>query len=110
MTYETEKQRRIAMSQYRQYLNRVDSLPEYILNNLSTMPNNKGYIWRGMSCYGKLPAERGQPYILFEKIRGGILRIHEYSTAPANVRWSYIYKVYEKKGKDKRILIKTINK
>ena len=35
----------------------TDSIPDYIEKNLSEMPNNKGYIWRGMFIYGHLPPE-----------------------------------------------------
>lgn len=74
-----------------------DTLPDNMRENLKTMPNNKGYIWRGCLFCGLLPAERGQPYIAFEKLRGGITRIHETD--------EYETRVYEKYGKDKKQLI-----
>jgi hypothetical protein len=89
---------------YNYYNKVVDALPPYISNNLSEMPNNKGYIWRGINFYGYLPEQEG-PNVMFEKQKGGILIIHEYT--------DYDYKRYEKDGKCKKKLlyrqIKSIN-
>jgi hypothetical protein len=74
-----------------------DSLPDYIISNLQNMPNNKGYIWKGCLFLGYLPPERGQPMVSFEKLRGGITRIYETD--------SYETRIYEKKGRDRKILI-----
>jgi hypothetical protein len=78
-----------------------DSLPDYIRQNLSDMPNNKGYIWRGCWFLGnKRPEKHGNrfaPVIIFEKLRGGALRIHEYH--------EHEYVLYEKQGKEKRELV-----
>lgn len=79
------------------YFNKVcDTLPEYIQINLSEMPDNKGYIWRGVHFYGELPETPG-PRVMFEKKRGGILVIHEYTERE--------YKRYEKVGKEKKKLV-----
>lgn len=79
------------------YFNRVcDSLPDYMQKNLSTMPNNKGYIWRGVHFYGDLP-ERPGPCVMFEKKRGDILVIHEYTERE--------YRRYEKMGKERKKLV-----
>ena len=82
---------------YMQYLNIVDTIPDYISKNLDEMPNNKGYIWRGIQCYGK-QAEGGNSNstILFEKQKGGLLIIHD--------RTATEYKIFHKKGKDKKVL------
>ena len=29
-----------------------DSIPDYILKKLKSMPNNKGYIWKNIYCFG----------------------------------------------------------
>ena len=79
----------------------IDSLPDWMERNLSTMPNNKGYIWRGCYFYGKRRAERNQPIIVFEH-RKGLLTIHE------NTR-DY-YKIKEKRGKGKTKTIKTVRR
>ena len=83
---------------YMQYSRIVDTIPEYISKNLEDMPNNKGYVWRGIQCYGK-KAEgvvQGESTILFEKQKGGLLVIHD--------RTPTEYKIFHKKGKDKKIL------
>ena len=40
---------------YKYYIRCVDSIPDYMIKKLNNMPNNKGYIWRGVYCYGNLP-------------------------------------------------------
>lgn len=73
-----------------------EQLPDYMKRNLSEMPNNKGYYWRGIYFYGDLPEERG-PTVIFEKQKGTLLLIHEYTSTD--------YKRYEKNGKDRKILV-----
>lgn len=81
------------------YFNKInDSIPDYILRSLKEMPNNKGYIWKGIYCFGELPSERNSDIIvMFEKKPRGVLRIHEWS--------KNMIKIYEKQGKNKRYLI-----
>jgi len=79
----------------------VDSIPNFILDNLKNMPANKGYIWRGVNCYGELPVD-GKNTIMFEKCKNGIMKIYEYIN-------DKIY-VYEKSGKGPKKLIETINR
>ena len=59
------------------------------------MPNNKGYIWRGVHFYGELPEESG-PRVMFEKQRG-LLLIHEYTPRE--------YRLYEKEGKNRKKMV-----
>lgn len=82
--------------EYRCFLKLCNSIPEYIKRNLKKMPNNKGYIWKGIILYGSLPPEE-EITILFENLGRDILKIHEITQKE--------YKIFEKKGKDKRILI-----
>lgn len=82
---------------YRHFCRACSSIPDYMLRNLSEMPNNKGYFWKSVACYGDLPAERGKPTVLFDRRRGGIMVIHEWTPNE--------YKVYEKKGKDRKVLV-----
>ena len=82
---------------YRHFQRACGSIPDYMKRNLSEMPNNKGYFWKSVACYGDLPAERGRPTVLFDRKRGGIMVIHEWTPDE--------YKIYEKKGKDRKILI-----
>jgi hypothetical protein len=82
--------------QYNFFIKTDNSIPEYMLNNLNEMPENKGYYWKNVAYYGKLPAEYGKNTVLFEKYKGNLMYIHEWSKSE--------YNVYEKKGKDKRKL------
>lgn len=82
---------------FKQYCRAIESLPDYYQTNLKDMPNNKGYIWRGMWFLGEKAPERNQPLILFEKNRG-VMHIHEYDRNE--------YRLYEKIGKDKKTLLK----
>jgi len=73
------------------------SIPNYILNNLKEMPSNKGYIWKGIWCFGELP-EQGKDIVMFEKLRNSnILRIYEISDTYRTI--------YEKEGKNQKKLV-----
>jgi len=79
------------------YFRRVcDQLPDYMKRNLSDMPNNKGYIWRGIHFYGYRRQQAG-PVVMFEKQKGNILVIHENTEKE--------YRRYEKKGTGRKQLI-----
>jgi rubrerythrin len=84
----------------KQYYKIDDSLPDYIRENLKDMPNNKGYIWRNCWFMGRKKEETNQPIIMFEKLRGGILRIHEYDT--------YEHRIFDKVGKERRQLVSKV--
>jgi len=73
---------------YRKYLRAVDTLPDYMKDNLKTMPNNKGYRWRGVGFYGLQKPIKDEPLILFEK-RRGVLKICKY--------FNDRHEIYEKK-------------
>ena len=73
-----------------------DSIPDYILKKLKSMPNNKGYIWKTIYCYGEKPAVIGEPVILFETQKDGLLVIHETTNSE--------YKIWHKKGTLKKYL------
>lgn len=91
------KQRRDIRYGYKQYWKSIDTMPQYMRKNLFEMPNNKGYIWRGCHFYGYLKPQYNQPHIMFEKCRGGILRIHETTERDK--------KIYEKVGKNRKVLV-----
>ena len=57
---------------------------------------NKGYIWKGIMCYGKNPRE-SNTIIMFEKCKGGILKIYETTRTT--------YTLYEKVGKNQKQLV-----
>ena len=72
-----------------------DSIPDYILKKLKSMPNNKGYIWKNIYCFGERPASIHEPIILFETQKD-ILIIHETTNSE--------YKIWHKKGTSKKYL------
>lgn len=80
---------------YKYYLRTCGTIPDYMMKKLKDMPNNKGYIWRGIQCYGELPAEPEQPLIMFEKNRE-LMIIHEWTDTD--------YKMWHKKGKGRKTL------
>jgi len=73
-----------------------DSFPEYMIKKLKNMPNNKGYIWKNIHYYGERPSIAGEPVILFETQKEGVLVIHEITNME--------YKIWHKKGTSKKIL------
>lgn len=80
------------------YFKLCDSIPDYIMKKLLDMPENKGYIWKGMWCFGKLRANPNEHLVMFEKLyNSDILRIYEIDE---NYRYTY-----EKKGKDRKYLV-----
>tara|TARA_B100000900_G_C20536080_1_gene698438 strand:- start:115 stop:924 length:810 start_codon:yes stop_codon:yes gene_type:complete len=83
-------------SSFKYFVRNSNNIPEYMKKNLKEMPNNKGYIWKDIRFYGALPARRNEPDILFEKLRGGIMLIHEITESE--------HKIFEKKGRDRRRL------
>lgn len=80
---------------YKYYLRSSSTIPDYMLKKLKEMPNNKGYIWRGIQCYGELPEEPGQPLVMFEKNKD-LMIIHEWTDSE--------YKMWHKKGKGRKTL------
>ena len=79
----------------------IDSIPSFILDNLKNMPSNKGYIWRGVHCYGELPPE-SKNIIIFEKCKNGSMKIYE------NIN-DNVY-IYEKIGKGPKKLLETVSR
>lgn len=80
---------------YKYFLRVCDSIPDYMIRKLKNMPNNKGYIWRGIRCFGELPEEPGKPVVLFER-KKDILVIHEWTQNE--------YNIWHKKGKEYKTL------
>lgn len=74
-----------------------DSIPDYMLKKLKKMPNNKGYIWKGVYCFGELPPDKENKIVIFERCERDILRIHE---------WYENYnEIWEKHDKSEKIFI-----
>ena len=68
---------RYQLRRSQKWLDRTENyFPAWKLKKLKNMPNNKGYIWRGIYYYGYKPAIPHQPIILFEQ-KGKKLYIHE---------------------------------
>jgi hypothetical protein len=83
------------------YLNKViDTIPPYMQKNLDSMPGNKGFIWRGVHLYGSLPDDGGPRIMIMKQGNNQVIHENTHTT----------YKLFEKSGKDKRILIHTKNK
>jgi hypothetical protein len=88
------------------YFNKInDNMPQNILDNLAKMPNNKGYVWKSMHCYGEMPAE-SDIITLLDRQKGGITIIHEYTATHHNVYHSAKGKRKELVSSFKRMLLK----
>lgn len=74
-----------------------NSIPEYMIKKLKTMPNNKGYIWKGIYCFGELPPDNENKTVIFERQGKGVLRIHEWHPD--------VIEIWEKPERGRRILI-----
>ena len=65
------RQKRYFVRSSWRWLRRTDAkLPGYMRRNLKEMPNNKGYIFRGIQYYGEKRAERNKPTIYLRRIEG----------------------------------------
>ena len=78
------------------FIRDCETIPDYIMQNLDEMPNNKGYIWKGIMCFGKRSSE-SDTLIMFEKCKGGILKIYETTRTTSTL--------YEKIGKNQKQLV-----
>jgi len=85
---------------YKVFLKNSSTIPDRLTKKLLNLPNNKGYIWRGVSFYGHKPAERNKPVIMFEETRDRTLIIHEYHPKE--------YIQYHKKNGGKNVKVKHI--
>lgn len=66
--------------EFERYTEVSSQLPEYIIKSLVSMPNNKGYKWRGIIFYGYLPDDNG-PSVIFEKKPDGTIISESTSTS-----------------------------
>ena len=71
-------------SSYRFYCKVADQFPDYLKKNLSNMPCNKGYFWKGVAFYGYKKQEKNKPTVLFERKRDGSMIIHEWTPTHYN--------------------------
>ena len=82
--YKVRQSKREMDRSYMFFCRTIDSIPDYIINKLKKMPNNKGYIWKNIYCYGELPSD-SNTITLFEKRRDNILLIHEWVNNTYNI-------------------------
>ena len=94
------RNQRYQIRRTQRWLDRTEKFfPEWKIKKLQNMPNNKGYIWRGIHYYGYKPAIPGEPVFLFEQ-KGKHLYIHEITT--------HFHKIFIKESKkSRRKLIET---
>jgi len=95
-TLRSDNNKRDIEKSWQYFVKTRETIPAYMLKKLKNMPNNKGYIWKGIYCYGERPANLGEPVILFETQKDGVLVIHETTEKE--------YKIWNKKGTAKKIL------
>lgn len=86
----------------RLFFKKNSSLPNYMLKKLSNMPNNKGYIWKGIYCYGDLPSEDNDEVVMFERTNKETLLIHKYTKTE--------YILYKKEGNNRKKFVKKTNR
>lgn len=86
---------------FKNFCHAIDSLPRYISKNLSNMPNNKGYIWKGCWFFGELPIEKNEPTVMFEKAYNQNLKIYVISKTEI---------VVSEKGNNEKKHIETIQR
>jgi len=95
--YNNRRQKRNYEYDYKRYKKICSGIPDYLYKNLSTMPNNKGYIWRDVWLFGQLDPEPGRPQVMFERKNKDLLYIHEYDQKEK--------RIYEKRGKNRKVLV-----
>jgi hypothetical protein len=95
-TLRSDNNKRDIEKSWQYFVKTRETIPAYMLKKLKNMPNNKGYIWKGIYCYGERPANLGEPVILFETQKDGVLVIHETTEKE--------YKIWHKKGTAKKNL------
>jgi hypothetical protein len=62
---------------YNIFMKKSNSLPQYIKRNLKYMPNNKGYIWKGVWFFGAKPEKLGDNTMSMFEICGKKTYIRE---------------------------------
>ena len=97
-----EIQRELYDKEYKRYIDKCNSVPDYIIRNLKEMPSNKGYIWKGLWCFGELPREENANLIMFKKEDNDLMEIHEID--------NNFHYIYEKIGKNRKTLLYKIER
>lgn len=83
------------------YFNKAnDTIPEYMKRELSRMPCNTGYIWKGVYCFGERP-QTSSTFTMTDN-RKGMKIIHV---------WDKEYhSIYQKEGKNDEVLISHVQR
>ena len=79
---------------YRHFIKASEQFPDYLQKKLKKMPENKGYIWKGIWFFGLKPTENQNSLRMFERTYDKELLIHEYE--------NNCYRVYKKDQKRRR--------
>jgi len=82
---------------YEYYVELYNRVPEYLIRKLEGLPNNKGYIWKGLYLYGCLEADNQEKTTMFEKIGQDVTRIHVWEDKK--------YKIFVKEGNAPKTLL-----
>jgi hypothetical protein len=83
------------------YFNKANnSIPDYMKRELSRMPSNTGYIWKGVYCFGERPANSGTFSVTDN--RKGMKIIHVWDKK--------YFSIYHKDGKNEEVLISQVLK
>jgi chloramphenicol O-acetyltransferase len=82
----------------KQYFKDVATIPDNLLEKLKNMPNNKGYIWRNIWCFGEKPVSHINEYTLYEKQNQKYL-VHVYDLRTRT------YSLYDKDNTGKQHLM-----
>ena len=73
-SYKSRKQERYQEKNinyhYNLFMKKSNSVPKYILTNLDKMPNNRGYIWKGVWFWGRLPEKENDNTMCMYEICG----------------------------------------
>ena len=65
-----EREKRYQLKRTAKWLRKTNSyFPDRMRKKLQKMPNNKGYIWRGIYYYGERPKNKREPILMFEQKR-----------------------------------------
>jgi hypothetical protein len=84
------------------FFKNLSSIPDYMCSNLKEMTCNKGYVWKGIWCFGDIDIKKYQQLIIFEKMRGGNMIVSEISD-------THVTK-HEKQGKNNKKFISKTNR
>jgi hypothetical protein len=97
--FRQQRYKQKTINRYNQYFYKnQEKIPKYLLDNLKNMPNNKGYIFNDVWCFGELPAEQGKPTYLYKKQKNNLL-IHEFTPTK--------HKIFHKNNKKKKLISST---